>query len=491
MHELAHTKWLCSYTLHLLSKKYIQMKNIKKYTYAVLVSLIVCSTAFAQNKSADFQVPAYQKINLPNGLTVYLMEQHEVPVISVSIIVPAGAIYDGSKSGLASLTASGLKYGTKNYTKTKIEQDLDFVGASLNAYANKESAGLSSKFASKDAEQVLLILKDVLINPVFDEEEFEKERKRVLSGLDQAKLSPRNVINSYWDKFIFGNHVYANSVSGSPATVSKFSIDDLKNFYKTNYGPQGSAIALVGDFNSGKMKEQIKALFGTWKKSASSSKSLVSQDIKTISSARVLLVNKEDARETTFFIGGLGVRRNNPDFVAIEVVNTVFGGRFTSWLNDELRVNSGLTYGARSAFTPLLNSGTFAISTFTATKTTKATIDKALEVLDSLHKNGIDEKTLTSAKNYVKGQFPPRYETSAQLANLLTQMFWYGFNESYINNFQNNVDGLTIEKSREIINKYFPKDKLQFLLIGKSEDIKSIASGYGTLMEKDIKADGF
>jgi predicted Zn-dependent peptidase len=187
----------------------------------------------------------------------------------------------------------------------------------------------------------------------------------------------------------------------------------------------------------------------------------------------------------------LGIRRDSPDFVAIDVVNTVFGGRFTSWLNDELRVNSGLTYGARSVFSPMKNSGTFSISTFTATKTTEATLDKALQVLDSLHKKGIDEKTLSSAKNYVKGQFPPKYETASQLAGLLTQMFWYGFDESYINNFQANVDGLTVAKSREIINKYFPKDNLTFVLVGKSEDIKSIAAKYGPVTEKQIKADGF
>lgn len=114
-----------------------------------------------------------------------------------------------------------------------------------------------------------------------------------------------------------------------------------------------------------------------------------------------------------------------------------------------------------------------------------------MHVLDSLHATGFDEKTLASAKNYVKGQFPPRYETTGQLAGLLTQMFWYGFNESFINNFQSNVDGLTLARSKEIINKYFPKDKLQFLLIGKSEDIRSIAAKYGPVTEKDIKADGF
>jgi len=468
-----------------------KMKTITNYIFSALTLIILSLSVNAQTKQAAFKVPAYEKFTLPNGLTVYLMEQHEVPVISISAILPAGAIYDGTRSGLASLTASGLQYGTKNYSKTKIEEELDFIGASLNTYASKESAGLSSKFASKDIDKVLPILKEILVDPIFDKDEFEKERKRVLTNLDQAKQSPRNVINSYWDKFIYGSHVYGNSLTGSQATVSKFSIDDLKNFYSSNYSPKGSAIAIAGDFNSKDMRARLETLFGSWKANGSAQANLAAQAVPAPSSTRILLVNKEDARETTFLIGGLGIRRDNPDFVAIEVVNTVFGGRFTSWLNDELRVNSGLTYGANSRFTPLKNSGTFAMSTFTANKTTEATIDKALQVLDSLHEKGFSDKTLASAKNYVKGQFPPRYETAGQLAGLLTQMFWYGFDESFINNFEKNVDGLTAQKSKEIINKYFPKDKLQFVVIGKSEEIRKIAEKYGTVVTKEIKADGF
>jgi predicted Zn-dependent peptidase len=187
-------------------------------------------------------------------------------------------------------------------------------------------------------------------------------------------------------------------------------------------------------------------------------------------------------------IGGPGVPRNNPDYVAMEVVNTVFGGRFTSWLNDELRVNTGLTYGAGSSFNRLKNGGSFAISTFTATKNTDAAIDKTLDVLNRLHATGIDEKTLTSAKNYVKGGFPPRFETSGQLAGLLTQMFWYGFDESFINNFQKNVDALTVGKAKEIVATYFPKNALQFVLIGKSENIKKIAAKYGPVTEIQLKS---
>ena len=465
--------------------------TIKNILVAAVCAIAVNVPAEAQTKAAAFKVPAYEKFTLPNGLTVYLMEQHEVPTISVSAILPAGAIYDGTKSGLASLTASGLQYGTESYSKEKIEEELDFIGASLNTYATKEAARLSSKFASKDQEKVFPILKEVLADPTFNAVEFEKEKKRVLSDLERAKESPRAVIGAYWDKFMYGDHVYANPVTGSPATVGKLGVDDLKSFYKANYSPAGSAFAVVGDFDTKAMKARLTKLFSSWSKAAGEQKNMAAQTVAPVKSNRVLLVNKDDARETTFLIGGPGIRRDNPDYVALEVVNTVFGGRFTSWLNDELRVNSGLTYGARSSFSPLKNAGTFSISTFTASKTTEPAIDMALKVLTRLHDTGIDEETLKSAKNYVKGQFPPDYETSGQLAGLLTEMFWYGFDESFINNFEKNVDGLTTARVKEIVGKYFPKDNLQFVLVGKAEEIKKVAEKYGSVTVKEIKADGF
>jgi zinc protease len=465
------------------------MKTLFKLVHTVIAAVIFAFPLAAQTKPAAFKLPAYEKFVLPNGLNVYLMEQHEVPMINIAAILPAGAIYDAEKAGLASLTATCLKHGTKTYTKQAIEEEFDFVGASLNTYASKESAGLSAKFASKDADKIFPIVKEVLLSPVFNAEEFDKEKKRTLVGLEQAKERPRQVIGGYWDKFIYGDHVYGNLVSGSTGTVGKLTVDDLNAFYKANYIPNGSSIAVVGDFNTKEMKIRLTKLFSEWKKSSQPQQNLAGKPISYPSSTRVLLVNKEDARETTFLIGGKGVNRNNPDYVSIEVVNTVFGGRFTSWLNDKLRVNSGLTYGANSRFSSLKNAGTFYVSTFTATKTTEPTIDKALEVIDSLHKQGIDETTLASAKNYVKGQFPPRYETAGQLANLLNQMFWYGFDDSFINSFQANVDGLTVEKAKEIVAKYFPKDKLQFVLVGKSADIKKIAGKYGPVTEVQIKDD--
>lgn len=459
------------------------MRTIQRLFFLFVILGTAGLPIFAQG----YQLPKYEKFKLKNGLTVYLMEQKEVPVINVSVILPAGAIYDGEKAGLASLTATALKHGTKNFTKEKFDNELDFLGAEIRSYASKESAELSARMAAKDREKIMGLLKEVMLEPVFNEAEFEKEKKRTLVNLEQQKESPRNVIGSYFDKFMYGDHVYGNMVKGKIATVSGLTVADVKQFYQDNYRPDGSAIALAGDFNTGEMKKMITALFSGWKKGTKAQPALAAQAVTKPSGNRVLLVNKDDAKETTFYIGAPGIARNNPDFVSLEVINTLFGGRFTSMLNDELRVNTGLTYGARSSFTALKNGGTFAISTFTAGKTTEPAIDKALEVLKKLHANGIDDKALTSAKNYVKGQFPPRYETAGQLAGLMTQMFWYNFDESFINNFEKNVDGLTLDKAKEIIAKYFPKDKLQFVLVGKSADIKKIAEKYGPVTEVQIK----
>jgi predicted Zn-dependent peptidase len=207
--------------------------------------------------------------------------------------------------------------------------------------------------------------------------------------------------------------------------------------------------------------------------------------------SRVLIVNKNDAKETTFLIGGKGINRNNSDFTEIQVINTILGDRFTSWLNEELRINSGLTYGVRSMFVPYKNLGTFFISTFTSIENTEKAIDLALKVLNRLHTTGITDKVLNSAKSYIKGQFPPDYETSGELANLLTSMAFYGFDDSYINNFEKKVDEMTVARANEIVKKYFPKENLQFTVIGKASVIKDIVKKYGEIIEKEITADGF
>ncbi|MDQ6901840.1 MAG: insulinase family protein [Bacteroidota bacterium] len=463
---------------------------MKKIIKAISILFLFVTTGYLASGQSKprYQLPHFDKVQLPNGLVIYLMEKHDVPIISLDVIVPAGAVNDGEQAGLASLTGTCLKCGTKSFTKKKIEERFDFLGADLNTTGSNDKSGLSAKFAAKDQDKLLPMIKEMLVNPVFSDEEFNKEKKLALIGLDQAKESPGAVIGAYWNKLFYGKNIYGNVVSGTVSSLTPLTANDARNFYKKYYNPAGAAIAVVGDFKTNEMKAALTKLFSEWKKTSPVTKA-VYQPEAAPGNARILLVNKDDALETTLFIGGAGITRNNPDYLPVQVINTFFGGKFTSWMNNELRIKSGLTYGAGSYFDYNQKTGSFIISTHTANATTQATIDKALEVINRLHTHTIDEETLSSAKNYLIGMSPPQFQSTDELAGLLIRMFWYGFDESYINNFETNVNAVTVAKANEIIAKYFPKNNLQFVLIGKASEIKPIAEKYGKVTVVELKDD--
>lgn len=463
------------------------MKTIfNRLTCGLALFLIAVPAAIA-----SYSLPQYQKSTLPNGLTVYLMEQKEVPLIDVSMVFNVGATQDGDLPGLATMTVDNMLFGAGELNKAQFEETLEFVGAQFDTDTTLDYSKVSSSFAKKDQEQILGLFANVILAPQFDTQEFEKYQTRYLGSLKRQKESPRNVINDYFKQLIYEGHPYRTPVGGDAQSIESAEISKLKKFHSRWFKPNNAALVVVGDFESKTMLKQLTGLFGKWSQSSKSQKRVTFPEHNDFDSARVLLVNKGDARESTFRIGGKGIPKSNDDFVALSVINTILGARFTSWLNDELRVNSGLTYGARSRFSTLKESGAFYLSTFTATKNTEAALDLALKTYARLWEKGIDADTLKSAKAYVKGRFPPRYETAGQLASLLGDMFVYGFDESFINNFQSNVDKLDIEKSKALIAKYFPKENLQFTIIGKSEDIKEIVKKYGEIIEVDITTPGF
>ncbi|MBW3141297.1 M16 family metallopeptidase [Ferrimonas balearica] len=437
-----------------------------------------------------FALPEYQVRTLDNGLTVYLMERHQVPLITVNAVVRAGAVND-SEPGLAALTAESLLLGTSKMKKAELEALVDGLGASLTAGAGKEGTTVNARFLAKDTDTMLDLVADVLQHPSFPSDEVKKARDRYVAMLAQQKESPRTVIRQYFDMLYYGDHPYANTTVGDGARLSQLDAFDLRMFHGSWFQPRNAAIVVAGDFDADAMARAIEQRFGTWRDGDTPTAPKLNQPVKVPQQARVLLVDKPDARETTFLIGGPGVARDNPDYVGLQVINTILGGRFTSWLNDELRVNAGLTYGARSGFTSYGEAGSFQISTFTATETTQEAIDLALKTYQRLWQQGIDEATLASAKAYVKGQFPPRYETSGQLAGLLGQMYLYDLSDAQVNAFQQQVDALTLEQAQALVAKYFPKADLQFVLVGQADAIRGVAAQYGEVAEVAISDHGF
>ena len=454
------------------------MKNI--ITSSAFLFALICLPIQAQ-----FKLPNYSKTQLENGLTVYLMEQKEVPLVDIKLITRAGAVHDDTNYGLSYLTNRALSYGSVNLDKKAVEDLFAFHGAQFSQGSSLETSHLSLSIAKKDLDKLFPTFKDIILTPNFNSTEFNKDKKRFISQLKQAREQPRSVISSLFNRMYFQQHSYGNPINGDFSSIEKITIDQIKDFYNQQYLPNNSALILVGDFDSKKIIPKLEALFSGW-----SSKQVLTKDIAKVNSpnaANVWLVNKNDAKETTFMIGGKGIPLNHPDSVSIQVINTILGARFTSWLNDELRVNSGLTYGARSSFNSHSLAGTFAMSSFTKTETTFDAIDLALKTYQRIWNKGIDSKTLESAKSYVKGQFPPKFETSGQLARLLARMWALNISDSYINDFQSQVDSLNLEKANKLAKSIFPKDNLQFVLIGKSEEIKEKAKQYGKIKELDIK----
>jgi zinc protease len=461
---------------------------VNRATTPFFLSLIM---AAAVTLSAQVKLPAYSKTQLKNGMTVLLMEQHEVPIVSFSVIVKSGAAADtAGKDGLASITAELLRKGTRNRTAEQVASDLDFIGGDFNMGAGSDFTSGNAEFLAKDLQQGLDLLTDVLLNPVFPQDETAKLIQQRIDGVKAAKDRADSVIGRYFMTYLYGNHPYARPVGGDERSLPSITRDDVQRFYDTHYVPANTILAIAGDFKTDDMRAMIEQRFGGW---AAKPAPVTRIDAPTpVKGKRLLLVDKPDSTQTYFYIGNTGVHRTHPDRVAIAVVNTIFGGRFTSRLNTALRVDSGLTYGARSSFDQRRLAGPFLISTYTRNASTEQAMDMTLKLVESLHKDGITEVELKSVKEYMKGQFPPSIETSDQLASTLARQEFYGLDDSDINSYFDRIDSVTVADARRVIREYFPLENLVFVLIGKASEIQSVAKKYAPVLDvKTITQPGF
>jgi predicted Zn-dependent peptidase len=464
---------------------------MKRFFIFSLAALLVLTPAPAKAEGGSLKLPPYKKVALKNGMTILLMEQHEVPIINFNFIVKAGSVADpAGKEGLASITAAMLRKGTRARTADRISTELDFIGGRLSTDTNFDYTNGLAEFIKKDAGKGLDLLADVALNPTFPQEEVTKMLKQRIDGIKAEKDQASGVIETYFNHYLYGNHPYGRPAGGDEKSLAAITREDVARFYQTYYAPSNMILAVVGDFDSTEMERMLADKFAAWK--SAPAPALNFPEAAPVEGKRLLLIDKPDSTLTYYLIGNLGIARTNADRVYIQVINTLFGGRFTSMLNTELRIKTGLTYGARSSFSQRKVRGPFAISTFTQNAKTGEAIDRTLDILKRLHEKGITEEELKSAKSYLKGQFPPTIETSDQLAALVAQLEYYGLNESDINDYYAKIDSMTMSDAQRIIKQYFPLDNLVFVLIGKANEIEAIAKKYAPKLDtKAISQPGF
>lgn len=464
---------------------------MKRVFSGLWIVVLLCGVVAAQGARGGLKLPPAKRLTLANGLTVILTEQHEIPLVSFSLLVRGGSVADpAGREGVASITAALLRKGTAKRSAERLAEELDFIGATFNAGATIDYTAITAEFLKKDQSAGLDLLTDTVLNSSFPAAEVEKQLRQNIDQIKAARDRAQGVIGNYFNGYLYGTHPYGRAVSGDERSLAGITRDDLIAYYRTWYTPANSILAVAGDFTTAEMERTLVEKFGAWSGKAATLKSL--PEPEAAKGRRLLLVDKPDSTQTFYQIGNLGLARSNPDRVYVNVINTLFGGRFTSMLNDALRVSSGLTYGANSFFSERRLRGSFAISTYTRNETTEKAIDLTLEVLKRLHEKGVTESELTSAKNYIKGQFPPRIETTDQIATQMAQLAFYGLDEREVNDYYARIDSMSLADARRVIRDHFPLDNLVFVLIGKRSEIEGVARKYAQVIDhKAINQPGF
>ena len=446
--------------------------------------LAVCAgAAWAQGVT----LPPVERIELDNGAVLLLVEKHDVPLIGIEAVIRGGATSDPEgKAGLASLLAGLLEKGAGDRDSAAFAEAVAAVGGELAAAADLESITISGEFMARDAALMVELVADMLQRPTLDADEMAKLRDRSINFIRAAKDTNLGaLVPMYGAAFLFGEHVYGNPVTGSEASLETIRHRDLLGYYEDHVGADRLVVAVVGSFDVVAMSEMLTGAFAEWRPAAA--EPIVVAPPEPEPGRRVLLVDKPGATQTYFWLAGPGVAVDYAQRAELDIANTLFGGRFTSMLNNALRVESGLTYGARSSLSRPSLPGSVAIYSFTRTDATIEAIDMAIGVLEQLFSEGISGDMLDSAKNYIVGQYAPRLETASQLAGTLSFLEHMGLDASYIDGYGPAIAAADSEAIAAVINDvYSQPDDLVFVLLGDAELIRDDIAKYGPVTELAI-----
>jgi predicted Zn-dependent peptidase len=437
--------------------------------------------------TADVRVPAYERVQLPNGAVLLLMERHDVPLISFEALLRGGSVTDApDKAGTASLLAAVLEKGAGSRNALAFAETVANVGGSLQTGADTEGLVVSGSFLARDRALMVELLADVLQRPKLEAEQVTALRDRYIEFIHSAKDSDLGSLTSiYAASFLFGAHPYARPTMGSEATLATLEHADVVRAYEQQVGADRLILAVVGDFKIAQMKQTLSRAFSGWRKAGVKLSSL---PVPTkITGRRVLLIDAPDSVQSYFWAGNVGVARGDPRRAPLDVANTLFGGRFTSMLNGELRIRTGLSYGASSHFDRMTQPGPWEMTSFTRTETTEQAIDLALSVLDKFHSADLDPTLLASGKAYVQGQFPLAFETAGHWSVQLVNLEQYGLDRNYIEGYATAINAVTPQSAKAAISDVIPSSQdVLLVVIGKADVLRESLKKYGPLSEMKL-----
>jgi zinc protease len=461
------------------------LKKVSFLNLLLLLWLAACATSASSQKASSFRLHPYQEVTLENGLRILLVPDQSLPRVSLGMMIEAGSLNEiPGKYGLASFTVSLLEEGTKKRSATQYADDLGQIASELGTSSGTEMLTISASSLSTQKEKLLELFSEAVLMPAFDKKEIERQRAQVLAYISREQDNPSSYAQELIEKVTFPNHAYGRNNIGDRKSVQSFTSNDLQGFYKKFYRPNNSILYVSGAFDDN-FVTSVKQVFSAWQKSAVPVQS--ASKLEESSGGKIELFTKKDLKQSQIRFAEIGIRRSDPDYLALRLANIVLGGDFVSRLNQRVRDDLGLTYSIHSSSDAKLEGGVIEISTFTRDEKVGQTIHESREVIKKFIEGGVTADELAAAKALLAGQFPAAIETTDKLAYNLQILRRYGVSDSYLHDFVKNLNAITLNQVNAAIKKHIHAEDFKIVVYADQSKVLAQLQALGPVDVKVVK----
>jgi len=442
---------------------------------------------------SGIKLPEPEKIILDNGMTIYYLHDNSLPVVSFQfMMVGAGTAYEPAGiEGISDFTAEMLLRGNSAMTADEIAGELDFLGSTLRVRSSEEFMTMTGFCVSEYFPKLIEIASVSLISPSFKDDEIKKEVFKRMENITSIKDDAQDAMSYYFQKAYFGKHPMGNLDIGNKDSLKRLNKIKVENYFNTYYRPDSLKLAVVGNVDKKTLIDLLNKNFGKWNNPDGKKPNLEIPALPEIKGKRLLLIDKPDATQTYFILGSPGYSRNDKIETEARIIRTLFGGRFTSWLNTELRIKRGLTYGARCRMTSYKDGGIIQSLSFTQNKNIGQMLDIVFDLHSKARSEGFSATEVESARNYILGQFPPRLERGIAKAAAYIDLAYYNLGFDYYTKLLSSISKAEKPAIDKAALKLLPQDNFVLVLIGKADEIIPLLEKYGKFEVRKISAPGF
>jgi len=428
------------------------------------------------------EIGTYEMFELQNGLKVFVVENHKLPRVNMSLIIDRDPIVEGSKAGYVQMAGDMIGRGTTNRTKEELDKEVDFIGARLNSSSTSVSANGLSKYTEKLVE----LMADVALHPSMTQEEFDKAQEQFLSGIEAGKDEPSEIMSNVFGALTYGkDHPYGEMITEE--TVKAITLDDCKAYHQTYFKPNVAYLAIVGDVKLKTMKKLIKKYFGEWESAEvpSFTYDLPMGNKKT----SVAFVDRQASVQSVIRIGNpIVLHPGEADVDAMRVMSQILGGGSSGRLYNNLREDKGYTYGAYSTWSTDKLVSAFYVFAQVRNEVTDSAVQEFLFELNRMRTGEVTAEELQLAKASISGSFGRSLEQPGTIAGFAINTALYNLPADYYQNYLKRLDAVTPEDIKRVANKYIAADKLLITIVGKGQEVAPTLERFGDIAYYDIYA---